>query len=311
MFDKIIVMAFFCQIFSSFHANINGSTTLPIFWCKFTLSDYSCDFNNVLLNESHFNFQPAAENISAVKKITFNSSTIPILGESICQSFPNLDELHLRKLKIREINKTALASCKNVRSLYLIGNDLIELGDTIFDFNLKLERLYLNINYIRYLHQKVFINLIQLRVLHLQDNKLTKFDPRLMVSQVNLEQLVLHTNDIMELQERKLLECLPGLKKVAFNNNLLPCDRVDEIMRRFNERGVKVHKDFSIRKRFHPQEELYSELLCLDEITWMAVHYRRSRSNLDWTIDSDSLDEYSCRVYNRDSETSVLESVVS
>lgn len=276
MFDKIIVSTFLFQFLLCIHSSFNESTSLPIFWCKLNLNEMCCDFNNVLLNDTHFHFQPASENVSAVKKITFNSSTIPVFGPDICQTFsPQLEELHLRKIKLRSITTTALSSCTNIRSLFLIGNELTELSDGIFDFNVNLERLYLNINYIRHLHAKVFVNLKRLKVLHLQDNKLTIFDPVLLVSQLNLEQLVIHTNDLLELREMRLIECLPELKKVAFNNNLLPCDRVDEIMRRFNERGVRVHKDFSYRKRFHPQEELYSDLLCLDEISWMAVHYRR------------------------------------
>lgn len=275
MFVKIVVQVLLFKFLSCLHLSFNESTPLPIFWCKLNLNELCCEFNNVLLNDTNSHFQPAAENVSAVKKITFNSSSIPVLSEDLCQTFPNLEELHLRKSKLREVRKNSFSFCTQIHSLFLIANQLTELNEGIFDFNLNLERLYLNINFIRYLHPRVFVNLKRLKALHLQDNQLTRFDAVLLESQANLEQLVLHTNDLLELDEKKLLECLPALKKVAFNNNLLPCDRVDEIMRKFNDGGVRVHKDFSFRKRFHPQEELYSELLCLDEISWMAVHYRR------------------------------------
>lgn len=255
---------------------MNEKPSLPIFWCKLTLHDSCCEFNNVLLNDSFLNFQPASENVSAVKKITFNSSIIPILSNDPCRTFPYLLEFHLRKSKLRTISKESFDLCINMKSLYLIGNELSELNDGIFDFNTNLERLYLNINYIKHLHSKVFINLKQLKTLHLQDNKLVKFDAcQVLSSQTNLEQLVIHTNDLLELDEDGLVRCLPELKKIGFNNNLFACERVEPIMRRFEEKRIKVHKDFSFRKRFHSQEELYNDILCLDEITWMAVHYRK------------------------------------
>lgn len=57
----------------------------PVYKCE--MEETTCMFKNVVLNSTHYEWQPASDNPNVVTKVRFIESTIPVVTKGICEIF--------------------------------------------------------------------------------------------------------------------------------------------------------------------------------------------------------------------------------
>lgn len=175
-----------------------------------------------------------------VQKIKFNNSTIQILTDDLCKTFPNLSELYLIKVSLEYIEPRAFDQCKQLIYLNIWMNNFSRLHEDVFDQNQKLVELNLQNNGLQVIQGKIFDSLHHLSFLNLAENFLTKFPVQEFPVMDQLEYLFLHSNNLTDLDERELKNKFPNLKSININNNLFDCDRLKTIVESLKRSEVKL-----------------------------------------------------------------------
>lgn len=270
LFTTLVLIRFtFCTSFLNFHA------------CLPNVEErHMCTMKNLHLIEELFEFETLV--IQDTTKIRIIDSKIPKLGNGACKSplafmrHNNITELELAKLGIKEVISYAFIGCKFLKILNLRGNKIKTLDKAIFKYNVELERIDFSNNLLGKLHVDLFSGLNNLWELLFSGNHLKTFAPEMLRPCPNLEQLKLDTNDLFDLRVRKMLEFVPKLRDVAFNDNQIRCERVKEIMKFLTEKRVWVSEYFegNGRERIKPTETVnYTSIRCLDDVSWATMHY--------------------------------------
>lgn len=138
-----------------------------------------------------------------------------------------------------------------------------------------MEKIDLTRNLINDLHNGVFANLTKLKELYLSGNRLKRFSPELIESCPNLQVLRLDSNDLLNLNDTKIMEYAPKLKKIALSNNQIRCKRVNDMIGTFKADLIDkkyVEQTIESTDRIPPTTSVES-ILCLDDISWAAAHY--------------------------------------
>lgn len=141
----------------------------------------------------------------------------------LCEKFPNLKEMSLKRLGARKINENSLKNCQNLEKLDLKQNDLsinriTKLSKSVFENQSKLEKLYLAQNKLKTLPAGIFKPLVSIRKLNLKDNNLTTMSDEIFDSLTNLENLRLTGNKLATLNP-KWFEHLTKLHTLTLGRN--------------------------------------------------------------------------------------------
>lgn len=207
-----------------------------------SLNGTTCTFSGVRTTESKPFFYPHSQNNSVVEKIEFRNSTIHILTEEICVTFPNIREMRITNVSLTRIAPKALFKCEKLTFLNFWNNKLVTLDTDLFNQNQELTKIFFQNNRLKAVNGNVFNNLTQLSVLSFSENLLTDFDVRQFPLLEKLSHLYLHTNDLLDLDEQELVEKFPNLKEIFIHNNLFDCDRLKIIIDVLSKHEVKFRE---------------------------------------------------------------------
>lgn len=256
----------------------------PAFWCR-NDNQNVCRFNNVQRTAEDPYWRPAAENSANVKKIAFDSSTMPVFTDDICKAFPNLEEIVARSAEVEEFIENAFSKCPNLKVLDFYTNHIKNIDESTFRYNENLQVVRLDSNKLETLPTNVFVNQVNLKTLYLGDNQLGAFPAYLLQRNEKLELLFIHSNHLLDLDYKKLVEYLPNLKSIDYNANQFSCAHVTEMNNAFKAIGVSVGTTSVARTRFYPQIRV-GNVLCSEDVSWSSSYYRTAFNTLD---DADNL----------------------
>lgn len=244
----------------------------PHFACEMT-GDL-CTITNIQVNRSHPHFQPTANDVNAVRRVSIHTSMIPVLMDDICKTFPRITYLKIATSNIEEIDDDAFDNCTSLEQLSLEQNRILMITSKTFDTNKNLSVLNLGNNRMKELPQDQFIFSDGLQELYLHNNLIKNFPAKFLRSTPTLEILYVHSNDLLDLNEHEILRNLPKLREIAYNRNELSCVRVLQINEVFRAAGVTIATTSVNRVRYYPQEPVEG-ITCSPDISWKAVHYRK------------------------------------
>lgn len=257
----------------------------PVHKCD--LSGTYCVFRNIKLNSTHYEWQPTADNLTIVEKVRFGyDCVIPVATKDMCETFPALQQLDLRKLEIEEIKENAFHACHQLTHLELYDNKIVKLPQFTFLNTKNLVKLDLSWNLITNLeHRKMFANMPNLGLISFDHNELTDFSPELIRNNKELRYLELHSNHLSNIEAEKIVDFLPNLEIFDLDNNEMSCTRVVEINQLLASKGIR-NTIANARPRFYPQEKVLGRYLCSPDLSWMASNHRKKSSKFEQQVES-------------------------
>lgn len=209
-----------------------------------------CWLSAVVTNKSALYFHPSSTNNTAIKTVMFVKSSIPVLTDELCKTFPNLQILEMDIVDLEEIAPKALYECKNLVYVSFHRNKLQQLDVNTFETNHELTQLILQNNSLRSFDGRMVEPLKKLRLLSVPDNFLTdlKFDqfPKL----DKLTDFDIYGNNLRDLDVFVMLDKFPNLSSIYMHNNLFDCDRLRIILGALHKRQVQIkewEKEKSVR----------------------------------------------------------------
>lgn len=257
-----------------------SSSQKPVYYC---LGETTCQFVGVVLNTTHYEWQPAADYPNTVLHVSFGSSIIPIFTKGICELFPILEQLYLQDLEIVEVKEDAFHACSALTHLFLHRNRVKRLYPNTFLYTRNLILIFLEQNEIEHLEgDHLFANMPKLALLSLYDNNLTNFSPDLIRNCESLGSLYLQSNDLSDLDVVQIVENLPSLEGIQLDDNEISCVRLVEILSFFEAKGISggITKEGS-KTRYYPQQSVFGGYKCNPDISWMASEHRKDNTKAD------------------------------
>lgn len=235
--------------------------------------DIYCFLRDLQLTTRNYRFIPWSENITAVRNVVIERSTIPILSSDICDTFENLQYLNFYPSDIEVIKPGALKKCVNLRFLSLASQKIAHLDKDTFAGLVNLESLYLAGNRLSQLHDDLFVDLKAMTNVHLYVNRLTEFSTALVQKTRRLQHLLLYSNEIFDLEMSGLLDDLPALQSFSFDDNNLRCDRLPEVLAELKERNITSEINRSLIRRTFGFSK-FDNYICLKDETWRAQYQK-------------------------------------
>lgn len=269
---KILIIFCRCTLHS-----LSTENEKPTYKCTIS-SGTTCTFRNILLNSSHFEWDPTADDPSIVEIVSFVDCRIPVVTKNICETFLNIDNFYMPGQAVEKIVSDALNKCLKMKILNLNSNFIEELHPDTFVSNKNLESLILWGNRIKHLNDHdIFINLRSLMYLDLEHNNMTVFSPELIRNNTNLLAIWLSSNDLSDIDAEEIVNMLPDLEGFYLNGNEIACTRLVDIYKMFEKENIRFLRTLSFKHRYYPQEKIYGNLSCNPDISWMASHYRKQQ----------------------------------
>lgn len=204
--------------------NINCTMGMnqTFYWCTLYVKNVS------VYGEIH---QPIAVNASAVRTVWVECETpMFILTSTICDSFPNLQDLWIQNCQIETVEEDAFVNCKYLFGLSLQDNNIKQLERKLFRHNQQLGHLYLSNNFLLDLPKTIFKDLKKLERLNLDNNELLALDPVIFKGLESLRILEVHSNPLVDFQIVEIFEFCPNLREVSLGDTAIECGRLGEII---------------------------------------------------------------------------------
>lgn len=245
----------------------------PPYKCSSTVRS-QCVLKDIRVTKDNYHFEPIADDPSAITQVIITNSFIPLFGEDICVTFPNLAHLEIQAAEMEDIKVNAFDKCGQLSSLIIVNQHIKTLNKDVFKSLKKLYSLSLNNIGLKSLHVDTFASLTQLYSLSLSGNRLYDFSPALVTSLKDVDQLWINANELSDIDENGLVEALPKLTELYLNDNDLNCHRIESILRVLKERGVKGLSAAVQRKRYY-SPQVINKIQCLTEEQWSNVYYAK------------------------------------
>lgn len=257
---------------------------IPVFKC--IIEAYTCYFTSVVLNSTHYFWEPTADNPLLVGGVNFCSSVIPVITNGICNTFPTLQFLYMTHLGVKEIAEDAFQNCSALTNLYLNSNQIKKLQPNTFMYLKNLLNLQLYDNQIMELNDyDLFADLQKLAALALYQNNLTEFSAELLRNNKKLYNLRLDSNYLSDLEVEQLVKFVPNFQKLYWGDNEVSCSRVVEANNLLTSKGIDFNDAASSRVRYYPTEKVFGTIRCNPDISWMASNYRKENSKMSQQIE--------------------------
>lgn len=209
----------------------------PVYKCELSMN--TCTFTNVVLNSTHYEWQPASNSPSMVLFVEFTGSKIPVVTKNLCEAFPNLWSLKMGNLEVEEVKEDALHSCSGLNWLELMENQIEQIYPNTFVYNGNtLRQLFLDSNRIQTLDHHLLSNLTVLEDVGFARNNLKTFSPELIRHNKKLRTLGLMGNGLSDIDAEQIVKFLPDLKQFTLVDNEIPYTRAVEIYRFLDSKGI-------------------------------------------------------------------------
>lgn len=252
----------------------------PIYTCTLNEANY-CIFKDVNPDFPRYRFRPQAENTTAeeITKVLFESSSLSIFGEDICNAFPNLEFLGLDNTEVRTFDNDAFINCSKLFVLSARNNYIYELKTRSLQGLKSLQVLRLSNNEIATISTDVFWEMEDLRELDLGYNKIKEFSTALVKNLCELVELRLEGNELFDLDVETMAGpvfghvCLKSLQLLGFDDSNLNCHRIPSILKSLKAKSIGAPKVFLYRHRSF-STKLVEGYKCYGEAEWAALYHR-------------------------------------
>ncbi|XP_063697914.1 protein artichoke-like [Culicoides brevitarsis] len=214
------------------------------------------------MDPTSYHWTPAADNPSIIKTVSFVSSVIHVVTNKICNVFGRLENLYLIELGITDVTPDAFRNCSNLKELNLFKNHIKQLHPYIFKNLANLETLILSDNQIEALDAGIFDSLDNLQNLIITQNNLTEFPMALIKFNCHLKSLSLSSNDLRDLEVEKMLEILPNLMKLWWEDNEVLCSRAVSAINYMIFRGISYSGGYNYKERCYQSEVVCGNYKC-------------------------------------------------
>ncbi|XP_060647642.1 platelet glycoprotein V [Drosophila nasuta] len=155
-----------------------------------------------------------------IESLIMENSTFVNFPLHLFYELPKLSELDMRQCGVRHVTWECFVSANKLRILLLSDNEIVELGDSVFNYATELEYLFLNNNQLEVFHPDAFKGLRQLRHLDLSANRLDSLPDLLFEELVSLQELHLAENQLRYISD-DLLEHNTRLRTIILHTNHL------------------------------------------------------------------------------------------
>lgn len=233
---------------------LQKSGSKKIFICE-NQAENCCTFFNVTLQRMELDYSlHSKQDGSLVKVVHFEKSTIPVLTDVICSSFPAVWDLRLLFMGIEIILPEAFQKCLSLKMLNLHENKLAHLSEETFAKQKLLKVVRISHNRLEWISTKHFSSSSNtLEYLDLSGNHLKVFrvDP-FSESFPTLTYLNLSYNQLLDLHAMEILFKLQNLEEISLIGNEILCS-IDfttywPIFEEFEKSGLCTHEeDFAMR----------------------------------------------------------------
>lgn len=237
-----------------------------------------CLLVGVFSSKDEPNFEVIATKADEIQSVSIYGSIIPVLSNSLCNTFEALEILDLQSLRIEELHEDAFEGCPKLIHLALNNNAIRILPANIFRTSTNLRYLYLNDNKIAKIADNQFVMNAELLYLYLTNNEIETLPSSAFEGTQKLAGLSLATNDLLDIDENGLVAALPQLNYIELNHNEFACARLNGILTTFERNNVKVLSDGRPKQRFYETNQV-GEFTCLVDTTWTSVFYRKLNTN--------------------------------
>lgn len=265
----IINIFTFAQLYKPF--SIIEASKGPIYECK--ESGHVCTFENIILSETNYEWQPYTKNRDNIDNVHFVNCTIPVLTGNICKYFSSLREINIRGQYVREIKHNAFYDCQVLARVHLEDNQIEKIEKYTFSTS-NIFRIHLDGNRIRVLDCSL-ANLANLTELSVRNNNLTEFSPELIRNNHNLEILRLSSNELPDIHVEQIIQVRPTLRELNFDDNEISCVRTVEIINILKRKGIQTGDKFKQKSRYYQQRKVSDGYTCNGDIEWMASNHRK------------------------------------
>lgn len=246
----------------------------PTYACDDLENPFSCTLTGIQVTRNKPDFYIIAPEPNRVNFLLVNQSTIPFLTDNICSKFPELIDIVVRHVGIEELKDKAFKRCKDLKTIDLRGNNIQVVPEKLLNGLKELKSIWLDNNMIKTFPDNMLIGLPRLLDVSFDQNRVKVFPYEMFKRNGLVRFLRFHSNDLLNLDEMRLMEALPNLESVAFNNNLLSCERHIELHEFFIRNGKYSQLQWSERQRFVKVRDL-GKLKCLEDVEWSALFYKR------------------------------------
>lgn len=252
-------------------SSITLGEEIPEIACTFESIDL-CYLEGLSLPKTGYRFLPIAEKPNDISFVVITNSSIAGLSRDLCDTFPNLKQISIINVGLEIIDGDALENCNTLRYLQAFNNRISKIPEQLFRFTRNIEEIDFYNNQIKHIGITHFQGLKRLKTLILSSNHINLF-PADTLTDTGVLILELQTNDISYLDIETIVDKLPDLQAVNYQNNELSCVRVEQYNKLLTEKNILVLKKADERPRYH-DTRIIDEITCLPDDSWAAVQYR-------------------------------------
>lgn len=263
---------YFGVLLLAYNTFVTGQSVVEID-CTIESALSGCIFENIELTNTNYRFKPLARSPELVKNLEFKNSSVAGFSRTICDTFSNLERIVINDIKLEFFEEGALDNCPKLVYLYVHMNRLESLPKNLFKYNKEVQIITLERNVLKSLDRKQFSGLEKLGFLDVSGNYLEEFHVD-SVTDTDLSVLYLYSNDISYLNMESIIDALPNLQFIGYNNNELPCDRVRYMNALAEENGILVYDNTYSRKRFYETDSV-DDIECLPDKSWVTVMQKK------------------------------------
>lgn len=244
-------------------------------WSICNIHITECTLRNLHLTKSDYTFHPLANNIHAesVHKIIFQSSSVPVVYDNVCQMFSNITKYFAHSIGIEIIDPETFKNCKTIQEIRLHDNQIKYLDENTFSNNRDLLTLDLSKNQLRSISGKLLKTTWELEFFSVSNNHLVEFPTNIICHLRKLSELHLHRNELIEVDAGGLVKCLSVLKRLSIDRNFLRCHGLDKILDIFKQHQVDLIN--VIRYRNMNDIDYSKTMGCLNEQDWTVKNILR------------------------------------
>lgn len=291
-----IIIIFFINVSPTWQtgANFMAASSQWVEYKCASLNGTHCSLHNINTTKDEPNFIIASNVPEKVTTLAIWNSSIPILTEEVCRTFPKLHTFHACNSSITEITTVTFRSCRNLFMLDMRQNQLTELKSGRFEDLKRLEKLDLSENRIKSIPVGIFVGLDKLHSLDLARNMLVLIDLEVFDPLKNLKKLYLGGNNLVIFDVDLILQQTP-ITRISIRDNDFECSHLFNVLQKL--RNAKVTFDpykYALKKR--PYEILtldrhecippraYEKMILNDVLQACPTHIKNDVSEIKSTI---------------------------
>lgn len=224
-----------------------------------------CVFKNIFTSELEPSFNPNQSKVTAVTKVQFENSKIPIFTNELCETFPNLENIEAVELSLIRINIGALDRCRMLTSLNFSTNKLTGIPEYFFRYNLDLTFVSFQQNIFKKFDFKLVSHLRELNWIILDENWLTSSTFTELPYLEKLTTISISKNEIEDLNETEIKRKFPKLNTFYIEDNPFNCDRLLEILKVFQKKNVAVKQHSKYKRERNYTSTIIDGVDCLPD----------------------------------------------